>query len=130
MPTHSLLETTWVNLRGELRGFLLGQVGEPATADDLLQDIFLKLHRGGYHLREKASPRAWLYQVARNVVVDHWRRRRETTGIPDDLVCVEVPTEETVQVKLAPCLRPMIESLPAAYADALRLTELEEMPQA
>ncbi len=50
--------------------------------------------------------------------------------IPDDLAHAEVPTEETVQAKLAPCLRPMIESLPAAYADALRLTELEELPQA
>ena len=130
MQTHSPLETTWHNLRGELRGFLLGQVGEPATADDLLQDVFLKLHRGGYDLREKVSPRAWLYQLARNAVVDHWRRRRETTEVPDDLAHVEVPTEETVQAKLAPCLRPMIESLPAAYADVLRLTELEEMPQA
>ena len=130
MQTDTPLETTWANLRGELRGFLVDQVGEPATADDLLQDVFLKLHRRGCELREKDSPRAWLYQVARNAVVDHWRRRRETTEISDDLARVEAPTEETVQAKLAPCLRPMIESLPAAYADVLRLTELEEMPQA
>lgn len=130
MQIDSSLETTWANLRGELRGFLVGQVGEPAAADDLLQDVFLKLHRRGCDLREKASPRAWLYQVARNAVVDHWRRRRETTQLPDDLAHVEVPTQETVQASLAPCLRPMIESLPVAYADALRLTELDELPQA
>lgn len=129
MHTNSPLETTWATLRGELRRFLVGQVGEPATADDLLQDVFLKLHRRGCDLREKDSPRAWLYQVARNAVVDHWRRR-ESTQVPDDLAHVEVPTEETVQARLAPCLRPMIESLPAAYADALRMTELDEMPQA
>lgn len=130
MQTAPSLETTWQNLRGELRGFLVGQVGEPATADDLLQDVFLKLHRRGSDLREKVAPRAWLYQVARNAVVDYWRQRRETTEIPYDLAHAEVPTEETVQERLAPCLRPMIESLPAAYADALRLTELEELPQA
>ena len=130
MQTAPSLETTWANLRGELRGFLVGQVGEPAAADDLLQDVFLKLHRRGSDLREKAAPRAWLYQVARNAVVDYWRQRRETTEIPDDLAHAEVPTEETVQARLALCLRPMIESLPAAYADALRLTELEELSQA
>ncbi len=130
MHTEPMIETTWKNLRGELHGFLVAQVGEPATADDLLQDVFLKLHRRGSDLREKASPRAWLYQVARNAVVDHWRQRRETTEVSDDLAHAEVPTEETVQARLAPCLRPMIESLPAAYADALRLTEVDEMPQA
>ncbi len=130
METDQLLETTWKNLRGELRGFLVGQVGEPATADDLLQDVFLKLHRHARGLQDKTSPRAWLYQVARNAVIDHRRRGRETTEISDDLAHAEIPTEESIQAKLAPCLRPMIESLPAVYADALRLTELEELPQA
>ncbi len=82
METDQLLETTWKNLRGELRGFLVGQVGEAATADDLLQDVFLKLHRRVGSL-EKASPRAWLYKVARNAVTDHWRRRRETAALPE-----------------------------------------------
>ena len=130
MHTEPLIETTWKNLRGELRGFLVGQVGESATADDLLQDVFLKLHRRVGDLREKTSPRAWLYQVARNTVIDHWRQRRDTTELPDNLAHAEVPTEELIQAKLAPCLRPMIESLPTVYADALRLTELDELPQA
>ena len=53
MQTDQLIETTWKNLRGELRGFLVGQVGEPATADDLLQDVFLKLHRRVGDLKDK-----------------------------------------------------------------------------
>ena len=130
MQPDQMIESTWKNLRGELRGFLVGQVGEPATADDLLQDVFLKLHRRVGDLKEKTSPRAWLYQIARNTVIDHWRQRRDTTELPGDLAHVEVPTEELVQAKLAPCLRPMIESLPAVYADALRLTDLDELPQA
>ena len=130
MQTEPLIETTWKNLRGELRGFLVGQVGEPATADDLLQDVFLKLHRRVGDLKEQTSPRAWLYQVARNTVVDHWRQRRDTMELSDNLAHAEVPTEELMQAKLAPCLRPMIESLSAVYADALRLTELDELPQA
>ncbi len=130
MQTDPLIEITWKNLRGELRSFLVSQVGEPATADDLLQDVFLKLHRHVLDVKEKTSPRAWLYQVARNTVIDHWRQRRDTTELPSDLAHAEVPTEELLQAKLAPYLRPMIESLPAMYADALRLTELGELPQA
>lgn len=130
METDQLLETTWKNLRGELRGFLVGQVGEAATADDLLQDVFLKLHRRADNLHDQSSPRAWLYKVARNAVTDHWRRRRETAALPENLAYAEVPTDESIRAKLAPCLRPMIESLPNVYADVLRLTELDELPQA
>ncbi len=130
MQTDQLIETTWKNLRGELRGFLVGQVGEPATADDLLQDVFLKLHRRVGDLKEITSPRAWLYQVARNAAIDHWRQRRDTTELPSNLTHAEAPTEELIQAKLAPCLRPMIENLPAAYGNALRLTELDELSQA
>ena len=130
MQTASLIETTWKNLRGELRGFFVGQVGEPATADDLLQVVFLKLHRHAGNLKEKTAPRAWLYRVARHAVIDHWRQRRETTELPGDLVQTEAPTEELIQARLAACLRPMIESLPAVYADALHLTELDVLPQA
>ena len=129
MQAESLIESSWKNLRGELRAFLVGQVGEPATADDLLQDVFLKLHRFAGSL-ENATPRAWLYQVARNAVTDHWRRRRETAAIPENFPHPEVPSDESIRAKLAPCLRPMIDSLPAAYAAALLLTELEELPQA
>ncbi len=56
MQTAPSLETTWQNLRGELRGFLVGQVGEPATADDLLQDVFLKLHRRGATCGRRPRP--------------------------------------------------------------------------
>lgn len=129
MKPNQLLESAWKNLRGELRGFLLGQVGEPAIADDLLQDVFLKLYRRGGGLQEKESPRAWLYQVARNAVIDHWRRRRETTEVTDDFAHNEMPTDESIRATLAPCLRPMIESLPAMHAGALTLTQLEEIPQ-
>ena len=89
MQTDALIESTWKNLRGELHGFLVGQVGQPATADDLLQDVFLKLYRRAGDLQEKASPRAWLYQVARNALIDHWRRRRDTTELPENLVYAE-----------------------------------------
>ena len=129
MHTEPLIEATWKNLRGELRGFLVGQVGESAAADDLLQDVFLKLQRRVSGLKQTTSPRAWLYRVARNTVVDHWRQRRDTTELPSNLAHPEVPTEELIQAKLALCMRPMIESLPGTYADAMCLTELDELPQ-
>jgi RNA polymerase sigma-70 factor, ECF subfamily len=62
-------------------GYLLRLTGNPAAADDLFQEVFLKLVRdpGAYGERDKFK--SWLFTVARNAAMDHFRRetaRRET----------------------------------------------------
>ena len=128
MPAAPLIETVWSDLRIELLRFLVNQAGE-STAEDLLQDVFMRLVGREDALAGKSSPRAWLYQVARHAVIDHWRRRRETVELPTDLADAGTGSEESIQTKLAARLRPLVESLPAAYADPLRLTELEGFSQ-
>ena len=128
MPTASLSETVWSNLQGELHRFLIHQAGASA-ADDLLQEVFIRLAGRADAVAAKTSPRAWLYRVARNVVIDHWRRRRETVELPPDLAGPEIADERNVQAKLAACLRPMIETLPGLYAAPLILTELDGVSQ-
>ena len=129
MPSASLIETAWSELRGELLRFLVHQTGESA-AEDLLQDVFVRLARRGDLLVGKSSPRAWIYQVARNAVIDHWRRRRNTVELPAELPVPEPNASENLRTSLAACLRPLIDGLPRAYADALRLTELNDVPHA
>ena len=63
-----------------LRRYILGQVRNRDDAEDLLQDVFCKLAEttGG---EEEGSAienvSAWLYRVARNTVLNFWRKRRE-----------------------------------------------------
>ncbi len=45
--------------------------GDPATADDLLQETFLKVLRHGRGFKSKATFTTWLYRVTRNVCLDH-----------------------------------------------------------
>lgn len=55
--------------------FLLQMVGNREDAMDLLQDGFLKLHTK-WHLRDPSRPFApWMYQVFRNLAIDHLRKR-------------------------------------------------------
>ena len=56
--------------------FAYGFVGQRETAEDLVQDAFLKLHG---HWEEVEQPRAWLYRCVRNLALNHIRdHRRET----------------------------------------------------
>ncbi|MDN5937887.1 MAG: sigma-70 family RNA polymerase sigma factor, partial [Salinisphaera sp.] len=64
--------------KGPLYRYVLRGVGNRATADELYQDIWLRLiqARNGYQPRARFS--TWLFTLAHNRVVDHYRRSRPT----------------------------------------------------
>ena len=54
--------------------FVLRYVGEPAHAEDLLQEVFLRLIKGADAYQKQAKFTTWLYTIARNLCVDASRR--------------------------------------------------------
>jgi RNA polymerase sigma-70 factor, ECF subfamily len=54
--------------------FLLRYVGEPAQAEDLLQEVFLRVIKGADAYQRQAKFTTWLYTIARNLCVDASRR--------------------------------------------------------
>lgn len=60
--------------RRPLFTFLLHNVGEPAIAEDLFQEIFMRLIRGRAQYRPSGSFRSWLFRIAHNALTDHRRR--------------------------------------------------------
>lgn len=57
----------------DVYGFILRRCGDVELAEDLTQDTFVTAARHVRNTAEVPSP-AWLYQVARSRLVDHWRR--------------------------------------------------------
>lgn len=57
-----------------------GLVGQRETAEDLVQDAFLKLHA---HWDEVTHPRAWLFRCTRNLALSHIRDHKRETRIND-----------------------------------------------
>jgi RNA polymerase sigma-70 factor (ECF subfamily) len=65
---------------GKLYGLLLRMVGNPADAEDLLQDVFLSAHRKLDGFRGDSALGTWLYRLATNHCLDHLRSRAARTG--------------------------------------------------
>lgn len=79
----------WGAHEAELRGFLASRAGHAGAAEDLLQEIFLKAMRQGKGFCSLDNPRAWLFQVARNALVDAARSARPNDTLSDDLPAPE-----------------------------------------
>ena len=114
------LDQAYGQLRQALTHYLQRQLGDAGTAEDLVQDVFIKALKA---IREDRAPRdlsAWLYRAARTTLIDHWRTHRPGSDVlPDELPANEPDDAVLLHQMLASCLRPMTERLPAHYRNAL-----------
>lgn len=125
----------WEQFGPPLRRFLARRVPPGVDADDLLQDVFLRVIRSLTSLRSTERPEAWLFQIARNALRDVLRARLLRDGRTDTLEG-EPPAESdpvadrAAEAELAPCLTSMIGRLAEPYRTAITLTSLQGVTQA
>lgn len=122
------LMTAWHRHEGELRAWLRGRMGNPHDAEDLLQELFLKAMRQDKKFCEIGNARAWLFEVARNAIVDRLRLKKEQVELPEDLA---QESEELATIdSLAACLPRALAELDEDDREALTLCDLEGLNQA
>lgn len=93
------------------------------SAEDLVQDTFVRAIRSFPRLRQSVSPRAYLFGIARNVSIDALRTRRPTTELANEPVA---PEPETPDDRL-PAMRAAIAQLPEPQREALQLKLQQEL---
>lgn len=118
------VEEAYRSFRSGLLGFLRANVHDRSLAEDLLHEVFIKVTRALDQGEQPDNLSAWLYRIARNTLIDHYRRQRPVEEVPEDLEAGEpfsLPAEQT----LALCLTPFINQLPDKYREALLATAIE-----
>jgi len=77
-------EILYARYRGPLYRYFTRQVGEPATANDLYQGCWEKVIAARRKYSDKAPFKAWLFRIAHNHLVDHYRSARPVSELPED----------------------------------------------
>ena len=127
MHTHECHHRAWRKHKAELRSFLLHRSGNAADADDLLQDVFLRVVLQGAGFCNVENPRAWLFQVARNSLLDRFRLEKDQVPLPEDIVS-EPQQVEPVNL-LAHCLPRVLSELSVEDREAIVLCDIQGMTQ-
>lgn len=124
----------WTELGGRVRRFVGSRVNDPATADDLAQDVMLKVQANLGTLPPEEKLPAWVLAVARNALIDHYRARavRDHADIADAEPVAD-PADEAERQNairdLTPCLTRMVEQLPEPYRAAMKMADFEGLGQ-
>ena len=120
----------WEEFSDGLRRFIFKRVQNEHDAEDILQDLFCKIHNKVHNLKDEDKLGAWIYQIARNTITDYYRHQKVLSKLPETLadesdVVIKVDTNDNV----ASCLKPMIDNLPPRYREATLLTEFQGLSQ-
>ena len=129
----------WRDFHRRLRSFIGRHVENKADVEDILQEVFLRVHRRLATVKDAGRVTSWVYQITRNAISDHYRMRRrrretptrlaeekESDGLDAAWIAHGLDGDQArLRHELSACLGPMIERLPGEYRDAIVLVELD-----
>ena len=125
--TPTCILNAWNSHEQELRAFLLARIDNPHEADDVLQELFLKLVRKNHAFCEVDNPRAWLFRVLRNCLIDRLRTAKTFLDLNADM---PLESDEIPPItELETCLLRNLEELSAEDKSVIKHCDLQGQTQ-
>lgn len=113
----------WHRFSESLRRFILNKVKNDDLADDLLQETFIRIHSKIDTLRDETKVQSWVFQIARNIINDHYRKSTPTSV---DEVPETLEDEEESDETMMETIRDMVHFLnDLSYQDCQAICEVE-----
>jgi RNA polymerase sigma-70 factor (ECF subfamily) len=133
----NIAEGAWHDLTRALRSYIGRRVSSAEDRDDLVQDVLLRVHHNLDGLKGREAAGAWIYRIAHNAIVDHWRRKGRPAPVSADeaeaaIAKLAVPDDDgdRLQQTLAAYVASLVPGLPSPYRETLELTEIEGLTNA
>lgn len=129
-------EALYARWRGPLYRYFLRQCGHAGQADELFQDVFMRVIGAASGYEPTAKFATWLFRIAHNRLVDHWRKAGREPVDPaasgedgDDYECDPpapegaAPERQAEQRELGKALMAALNTLPEVQREAFLLAE-------
>lgn len=120
----------WEEFSGRIRSHLMRKLRNRGDADDLMQEIFMKIHAHLPHLRENKKLSSWIYRIAENTLNDYYRSGRgRETEYDENKTVRGGPDEEDPLEGIEGCIEAFIARLPDKYREPLVMSDVEGRSQ-
>ena len=110
-----------------LMNFIIRRVPNSFIAEDILQEVFMKVIDKYNQLRDKKKLKSWLFQITRNAIIDYYHNEKQNVDTEVELVDVGETNENDVSIKLQESVLLMIQQLPLKYRQSLYLADYKGM---
>ncbi len=123
-------ETIWRELSDRLRQFVQSRVASHADADDILQQVFLRIHQKLGDLKQESRLESWVFQITRNAIVDFLRSKPKSDPATMEELAEPSDTDSNkLNSEIAGCVAALVACLPEDQRRAVTAYELHRMSQ-
>ena len=126
------IEAIHSQFQKSLLRYLKSKIKSKEDAEDILQNVFIKITSNVNKLSDKEKLRNWIYAVTRNAIIDYYRTRAsKKNAVFDESISDRIIDEDEIDSTqgLDQCLQGMIDQLPDEYKDIIIDSELKEIKQ-
>ncbi|MDR8392907.1 RNA polymerase sigma factor SigZ [Aliifodinibius sp. S!AR15-10] len=136
-------ETIWRKFSDHIRSFIRSKVSSESEVEDVLQDIFMRIHQGLDQLNDENKVQSWIFGIARRALADHYRNqstrptdkdvdtedRLELQNVDESINLADYEGPHDVHEEVLSWLVPMIDELPEKYRIPLKMADVEGKKQ-
>ena len=124
------VQNIWNDFNHELKGFIFRKVEDESIAEDILQDVFIKIMDNMDRVARAKSIQNYIYAIARNTTMDYFRASEKKNNLEKDYTPLSDEDTQSLNATIADrCIKPFINQIPEKYRQALIKTEFEQISQ-
>ena len=116
-----------------VKKFIFAMVKDEWITDDIVQETFIKVQRNLAQLREESKISSWIFRIAYNLCLDHFRKMGQSSKNfqvlveKKDILSEPLFQKEFEQHQMGECIQDKIRLLPESYQTVLILYDLMEL---
>lgn len=114
----------WDRFNNEVYFFILKKVNDKTATGDIFQNTFLKVHKNRSQLQDETKLRAWVFQIARNEIANHFNK--ESLYVAKTHTDTDTPLQNYQHIC---CFDKFITDLPKIYRDVIELVYIQGKKQ-
>jgi len=114
-------EELWNAYSLELKFYIMRHVPDKYEAEDILQEVGIRIQKNASKIKDITNIKAWLYRITYNLIVDYFRGTNKYSFIEDinEVSLPATPEYENYNKEMAECLLKLVEYLPLTYKEAI-----------
>lgn len=116
----------WISYKDALRNYILKLVKDGDTANEISHEVLMKVYSSCCSGRPIRNIRSWLFQIAYNTCMDHFKKSGKTTELRTDIAASD---SDEIYSDASEFVLPLLKLLPKKYSEPLELADINGLSQ-
>lgn len=124
-----VFEFVWENHKHDIENFIRSKVSNMHDAEDIMQDVFIKVYKNLDKLKKISSSNSWLFTISNNSVIDYYKKKKLNLVMTHELHDIEeeLEEEENYNSEVANCIKETTFDIPDKYMKVYKMYEEDGM---